>query len=243
MSERLLQDLVRVWLQRFHLKFKTLVATVGSVGLGGCLLVLFAIANLSNKILQQEAFLFDQNILLWIHQFSNPTLDTAMLIITYLGNPSIVVPSVAISFALLWRWRRSTAYIFGINCLGGAVLSLGLKLVFSKTRPQLWEQLIHENTFSYPSGHALGSMVLYGFLAYLLALRYPKQSTTLYGTASLLISMIGFSRLYLGVHWPTDVLGGYGIGFLWLSVCIIMLKLLTIQQTKHHRSPAPEISK
>jgi membrane-associated phospholipid phosphatase len=96
-------------------------------------------------------------------------------------------------------------------------------------RPDLWRSPIKETSFSYPSGHALGSTILYGFLAYLLATRYPRFAWFIYVLAVLLIAVIGLSRLYLGVHWPTDIIGGYCIGFLWVMFCIAMLKL---QQSK-----------
>ena len=92
-------------------------------------------------------------------------------------------------------------------------------------RPQLWQQLIKETSFSYPSGHALGSMVIYGFIAYLLAFHYPKFAQIIYTFAAILIGAIGLSRLYLGVHWPTDIIAGYGVGYLWLMFSITMLKL------------------
>ena len=100
-----------------------------------------------------------------------------------------------------------------------------LKLAFSKPRPELWPQLISEETFSYPSGHALDSMVLYGFLSYLLATLYPRYTKAFYSIVIFLILAIGFSRLYLGVHWPTDIIAGYGIGFLWITVCISLMRL------------------
>lgn len=80
-------------------------------------------------------------------------------------------------------------------------------------------------SYSYPSGHAMGSMVLYGFLAYILAIHYPRYARLVYSIAAILVMAIGFSRLYLGVHWPTDIIAGYGVGFLWVTLCITMLKL------------------
>lgn len=235
MPESVLKRLVKLWVFGFRLQLKTLTATFGTVGLGICFLVLVAIAKLSNEILEQEAFALDQTILLWIHQFANPALDFVMLTITRLGGPFIVIPLSIGSFIWLWWQRhRYVAYVFGLNCLGGALLGTGLKLVFQKSRPQLWPLLINETTFSYPSGHAFGSMILYGFLAYVLVGLYPRLSFPLYGLAGLVIGAIGFSRLYLGVHWPTDILGGYGIGFLWLSICVSLLRL-----QKLRASPEP----
>jgi undecaprenyl-diphosphatase len=181
---------------------------------------------MSEEVLEQEAFSFDHAILLWIHQFANPGLDAVMLNITRLGNPPIVVFIGAIILAVLWGRRNyQEAKIFLLNGLGGTILSYGLKLVFSKPRPQLWNSPISETSYSYPSGHALGAIVLYGFLGYLLATTYPKYARVFYGIATILIVFIGLSRLYLGVHWPTDIIAGYGVGFLWTNVCITLLKL------------------
>ena len=214
------------WLHNIYPRIAPLVATVGTVGLATCLLIVFVLSKLIKEVLEREAFNFDTTLLLWLHQFSNPILDRVMLTITELGNPRVVVPVAAISLAILWLQRyRQEAKIFAIACLGGAILNTGMKLAFSKSRPELWHRLIAETSFSFPSGHALGSMVLYGFLAYVLARHYPKYSRIIYILAAIAITAIGLSRLYLGVHWPTDVIAGYGIGFLWLRVCILMLQL------------------
>jgi undecaprenyl-diphosphatase len=221
-----LKKLARLWMQKGHPRLMSFIATAGAVWLGVCLLLLYGLANLAEEVLEQETFAFDETILLWVNQLSSPVLDQIMLAVTRLGDPDIVVPLTGIGFVWLWwRWRWRIAAIFALTCIGGAVLSTGLKLFFGKPRPQLWPQLITEISYSFPSGHALGSMVLYGFSAYLLAQRFQPQKRLIYGIAGVLIGSIGFSRLYLGVHWPTDVLAGYSIGFLWISLCIGLYKL------------------
>lgn len=223
-----LKNLARLWMQEVHPRLMSFVATAGAIWLGVCLILLFGLANLAEEVLERETFAFDEIILLWVSQFTTPVLNQAMLTVTRLGDPQVVVPLTCIGFVWLWwkrRWR--IAAIFAITCIGGAVLSTGLKLFFQKPRPQLWEPLITETSHSFPSGHALGSMVLYGFSAYLLAQRFKPQKWVIYGIAVLLIGSIGFSRIYLGVHWPTDVLAGYSIGFLWISICIGLLQLET----------------
>lgn len=228
-----LRKLARLWMQEIHPRLMSFVATAGFIWLGVCLLLLFGLANLAEEVLEQEAFAFDEAVLLWINQFTHPVLDQVMLTVTRLGDPHIVVPLTGIGFFWFWwQWRWRVAVIFGVNCLGGAILSNGLKLFFSKPRPELWAQLITETSYSFPSGHALGSMVLYGFSAFLLARKFADCKRLIYGIAVVLISSIGFSRIYLGVHWPTDVLAGYGIGFLWISVSIGLVKLVTLQQSR-----------
>lgn len=223
-----LKNLARLWIRDVHPRLMSFIAAAGVTWLGVCLLLLFGLANLAEEVLEQEAFAFDEAILLWINQFTNPGLDQVMLTATRLGDPEVVVPLTFIGVIWLWwRWRWRIAAIFAITCIGGAVLSTGFKLLFGKERPALWSQLITETSYSFPSGHALGSMVLYGFSAYLLAHWFQPQKRLIYGVAVVLIGSIGFSRIYLGVHWPTDVVAGYSIGFLWLSLCIGLFKLET----------------
>jgi membrane-associated phospholipid phosphatase len=227
----MLRKISQFWLQYIHPRLITLIATLGIGGLGICLVVLFIVANLAEEVLEKEAFTFDKTFLLWLHQFANPMLDNLMLFITQLGNPTIAIIVAGITLAILvWRNNRLEAMIFGLNCLGGLILNTGLKLFFSKPRPQLWKQLIVETSFSFPSGHAIGSMILYGFVAFLLANFYPKYSPIIYTVVVILIGAIGISRLYLGVHWLTDIIAGYGVGFLWLMVCITMLKVQRLRQ-------------
>ncbi|MBW4591852.1 MAG: phosphatase PAP2 family protein [Brasilonema angustatum HA4187-MV1] len=229
----MLRQISHFWLRHIHPRLAPLIATTGIVGLISCLLILFVLANLAEEVLEREAFAFDTTFLLWLHQFANPTLDNLMLFLTNIGNPRTVVTVAVVTVLLLW-WRhyREEAKVFVLACLGAFILNTELKLFFSKPRPELWHQLISEKSFSFPSGHALGSMVLYGFIAYLLAIHYPKLSRVIYCLAIILIAAIGISRLYLGVHWPTDIIAGYGVGFLWLMTCITMLKLQRLRQLK-----------
>jgi membrane-associated phospholipid phosphatase len=222
----MIRQLSAFWLERIHPRLAPLIATIGTVGLAICLLIILGLAWLFQEVLEREAFAFDMSWLLWLHQFANSRLDSLMLTITRLGNPDIVVIVVIATLVILW-WRRyrQEAKIFAIACLGALILNTELKLVFAKIRPQLWTALITEGSYSFPSGHALGSLVLYGFIAYLLATHRPRYSYLIYSLAVVLIGAIGLSRLYLGVHWPTDIIAGYGVGFIWLTFCIAMLEL------------------
>jgi membrane-associated phospholipid phosphatase len=192
----------------------------------GCLCLLTLFGWLSQEVLAKETFGFDTTILLWLHQYSNPAIDSLMLGLTNLANPEFVVILVAISLGvLLWYRRVWAAQIFGLNCLGGLILNQGLKLIFVKPRPKLWTPLVVEHSYSFPSGHALGSLVLYGFLAVLLADRYPRYRIGIYSGASAIVMAIGLSRLFLGVHYPTDIIAGYAVGLVWLTTCVWILRM------------------
>ena len=227
----MLKRLLKFWLQKIYPSLALLITTVGTVGLGCCLLSIWIMTHLFRELLEQESFAFDKATLLWIHQFANPSLDALMLAVTKLADPEVAIPLVVLTVGLLvWRRCFQEAQIFFIACLGGAILNVGLKLVFSRPRPELWPRLIAETSFSFPSGHALGSVVLYGMIGYLLAQAYPHLSRVICGLTLSLIAAISLSRLYLGVHWPTDIIAGWSIGFLWVMVCITLLKLQDLQR-------------
>ncbi len=214
------------WSQHINSRLVTLSAAIGTIGIAICLVSLLILSYLFEEVIEGQAFIFDESFLLRLHQYANPNLDAVMLVITRLGNPEIILPVSFGSIAILW-WNKYQleAKVFAVGCLGTTILNMGLKLVVEKSRPKLWSLLISETSFSFPSGHALGSLFIYGFLAYLLARRYPKFSLVINIISAMLIILIGFSRLYLGVHWLTDVLAGYGIAAIWLITCITILKV------------------
>lgn len=202
----------------------TAISLTSILGLALCLLLIVGIGWLCEEVWERETFQFDAATLLWLHQWASPGLDRVMLSITNLGDPEVVIP-VVIGVLSLFAWKRRwlESLMLIIACAGAIALNQGLKLVFTRPRPTLWTPLIKETSYSFPSGHALGSLVLYGFLAYVFARWYPRHAHWIYGLAVILISLIGLSRLYLGVHFPTDIVAGYSMGFLWLMLCVVML--------------------
>jgi len=230
---KLLDHLADLWTKQINPRVSSFIAFFSIVWLAVCILATYVLAELSDEVLEREAFAIDRHILLFIHQFTSPALDAVFVGITSLGDPRTVVPLTVFIFCFLWLKRyRTEAKVLALDAAGGAVLSYFLKLAFSKELPQLWDSAINEITFSYPSGHALGSMVLYGFLSYVFASIYPRYAKAFYAVAALLITAIGLSRLYLGVHWPTDIVAGYCIGFLWISICITLLRLRKVKKER-----------
>ena len=162
--------------------------------------------------------------------FRSPEFVPYMLWITVLGKAEIIISATLIASLLLWLYKRSV-YILPFWCtLAGSMLfnTLG-KLAFHRPRPEL--SVYTEHSFSFPSGHATIAVTFYGFLIYMLWAQMGKwqQKVNLLFTGLCIILAIGASRIYLGVHYLSDVWGGYLLGLLWLIVGISMTEWLKTQ--------------
>jgi undecaprenyl-diphosphatase len=176
-------------------------------------------------VVEQATLSFDTDILLWIRQWHTPLLDRLMVGISILGSASILLSVSLILILLLWRYQhRSERLALMIASVGAVGLNYGLKYLFARARPELWQRIVEVNFYSFPSGHAMVSAVVYGMLAYLLTKLFPGWRGAIATGSVALVVAIGFSRLYLGVHWFTDVVAGYVIGSGWLLTCILGLR-------------------
>jgi undecaprenyl-diphosphatase len=172
---------------------------------------------------------FDVTLLNWVHARATPAGYAIFNAISLLGSP-VTMSVLALGVALLLAVRRQWILFGGwlAAFAGGGLLDEGLKLVIRRPRPPYAAAFLHHYSWSFPSGHAMGSLIGYGMLAYVLVVlwihrRTPRISVVV--AAALLIGAIGLSRLYLGVHYFSDVVGGYAAGLLWLSACISGLEV------------------
>ncbi len=173
-----------------------------------------------------HVFGLDTVILLAIYKWHTPLLDRLMVGITTLGNPTaLLLICSGLAIGPLFSHRRQQATTLGIAAVGALGWNYWLKAHFGRARPALWDWIVHAGHYSFPSGHAMGSVVIYGFLAYTLAEQFPQWRKQIFTLSTILILAIGLSRLYLGVHWPTDVAAGYAVGLMWLITCLIAEKL------------------
>lgn len=199
------------------------------VRIGGLLLAGFSLwvfAQIAEEVLEAESYAFDTNILLTVRSWHSPLLDIAMLGITFIGDPLVLLIICLILGAwLVRRKQKSEATTLAVAAIGAIGLNVLLKQLFSRDRPALWDRVVDVGQYSFPSGHAMVSMVIYGFIGYILATRYRRQQLWIIGLTTLLVTAIGFSRLYLGVHWPTDIIAGYAAGLVWLIACISSSKI------------------
>lgn len=189
-------------------------------------LALWSFAEISEDILEKESFAFDQQILFTLQDWHTPLLDQIMVGVTFLGNTSVLAGLIIVTTSALIYWKkRSEATVFVIAALGASGLNVLLKDLFARDRPQLWEQIVDVQFYSFPSGHAMISLVIYSMIAYILATNFPKLRGVFLLFLIPLVLAIGFSRLYLGVHYPTDIIAGYAAGFVWLTACISSAEL------------------
>jgi membrane-associated phospholipid phosphatase len=193
--------------------------------LAGLMLSFFSLNmffELSEDLMEQERFRFDQVIIQYVSNIRTGTITEVMKFITFLGGKTIL--TLLLIGSLIWlivkRKNYWGAIFYIIAVAGGGLLNLGLKHWFGRIRPE--NSLIVEQGFSYPSGHAMGSLIYYGFLGYLLVRSQRGKSikVSLSMAFIALILLIGFSRIYLGVHYPSDVLAGFSAGTVWLLLCI-----------------------
>ncbi|MEH1840547.1 MAG: phosphatase PAP2 family protein [Nostoc sp.] len=172
------------------------------------------------------AYNLDEAILLLIQRLHTPLRDRIMLGITFMGDPLVMLlSSLGLAISPLFYNRRREATILGIAGVGATLLNCLMKLLFGRARPALWKHIIKVGQHSFPSGHAMVSIVIYGFIGYILAKQFPEWRFWIYDLTIVLIAAIGLSRLYLGVHWLTDVTAGYAAGLVWLIACILSLEL------------------
>lgn len=176
-------------------------------------------------LLRNAMGLFD-NMFIWlVRYFASPAIDEVMIAISDLGFGISYIIIVVAAFSLLTylkRWREVGA--LAICLVGGAALSLLLKHLFQRSRPDLF-RVVPETGYSFPSGHAMASMCFFGMAAFLIMRIIPswRWRLTVMTLAVILIVAIGISRIYLGVHYPTDVVAGYAAGSMWLAFCISLL--------------------
>jgi undecaprenyl-diphosphatase len=190
---------------------------------------LFVFFRLTDEVLEGETRAFDEKILLALRNATDLAtplgpywLNHAMGDITALGGVTVLtlMTVMGTAFLLLSRQKAIALFMF-LSIAGGWLLSSLLKLGVARPRPDIVPHLVEVGDLSFPSGHAMLSAVTYLTLGALLSRAQPYRSTRIFliSAAIFLTFIIGFSRVYLGVHYPTDVLGGWCAGATWALAC------------------------
>jgi membrane-associated phospholipid phosphatase len=182
-----------------------------------------AFAKLAEEVTSREwVVTFDGTVATWLHEHAGGFPTTLLRLATELGSPvAILALSVGTVAALLLRRSRLQAAFTGVAVAGGEGLNLLLKAAFERPRPSFSDPLATAGGFAFPSGHAMISLVVYGGIGTLISARLVsrRRRGLLLGGLALVVLAVGFSRVYLGVHYVSDVLAGYSAGLAWLAAC------------------------
>jgi membrane-associated phospholipid phosphatase len=200
---------------------------------------LYIFISLSSDLMEKKPFLFDQRVIDTVRLYASPAINRFMLFITEMGSTFMLGLLLVISMILLFVKRKNLwgMLFYFITVAGGGLLNLWLKGFFERERPNV-NQIIETDGFSFPSGHSMGSMTYYGFLGYLV-IRSKRKPLSKLGWGilfGLVILLIGISRIYLGVHYPSDVLAGYMAGSVWLVLCISLLEIVYLYKENRYQS-------
>jgi undecaprenyl-diphosphatase len=181
----------------------------------GLLLPLLLFGSLVEEYREDGILPFDKPVLLWVHRLATPAIDQFFIVVSDLGFRWGVVPVNVIVLAYLVLSRRYREGLFWLLSIGGsALLNVAVKTHFARGRPDLWEQVVNETSFSFPSGHAMASATLATAMVLLAwRTRYHWPAVILLPAFALLV---GLARIYLGVHYPSDILAGFAVAVAWV---------------------------
>jgi membrane-associated phospholipid phosphatase len=193
----------------------------------GTTLVLAALAE--HVMTGRPLTVLDQQLSAWIGRNRSPQLTTFFIIMTSLGS-TVAATAIAIGVGI-YLLRRRQRYWFAamtLTIVGGATLNRFLKLAFQRARPQLDDPIRTFAGYSFPSGHTVTATVVYGTVALLLFTKVKslRSRVVVITSATLVIMLVGFSRIYLGAHYLTDVLAAIAEGVAWISLSFTVVDVL-----------------
>lgn len=176
-------------------------------------------AGLAAVVHARTHLAIDHSLLTWVGQHTNGALDTACTAVTQLAEWPVVLGFAAVLVGVLYRRHQTSLVIMtAVALLGSMAINTVLKHLFSRARPELWEHLVHESSFAFPSGHAMASMTLALVIVHVGWHSRWRLAASILAAAYVLI--IGFTRLYLSVHYPSDILGGWLAAAAWVLLVI-----------------------
>lgn len=193
-------------------------------------LPLIVFVQLADEVAEQDTLIFDQQVLIAINGISNTTLDQIVVSTTDFGYVWWVGFATLVAFLLCIKarmYRRALIVVVGVA--GSALANIILKLIFQRDRPELWELLISEDSFSFPSGHAMASASIAAVIIVILWPTKWRYIAILLG--SIYVLYIGFTRMYLGVHYPTDIVAGWLVTSLWVAITALVILRLPYKRT------------
>jgi undecaprenyl-diphosphatase len=202
---------------------------------------LFGDLGQSFRLTNSSIFHIDQIVNIWFRTERFHGLTILFTAITDIGGPiGMGIISVVITILLVRKERASAVYMV-VTVIGGLLLNVGLKLLYARARPDVATAIAVAQGNSFPSGHAMGSFIILGAIAYLMlrqAFTWELKSILLAVIVTLIL-LVGFSRVYLGVHWSSDIIAGWCAGTVWLASATVAFEThLRIRQMKRGAAPS-----
>ncbi|MEO5949493.1 MAG: phosphatase PAP2 family protein [Candidatus Saccharimonas sp.] len=181
--------------------------------------------KLAGEVIEKEPIAFDTVIINWLHAHANPFLDSFFLVFTNIGGViGIVTITILLVTYLLYKKQRRNSLLLVAGVGGAAVANLILKALFQRDRPSLFDPSVVETSFSFPSGHAMASSAL--ILCVILIFWHTKWRWLVTLIGAIVVLAISVSRLYLGVHYPTDIIAGWCASTAWVAIVFFASKKL-----------------
>lgn len=215
------------WVARHVRGFYPALAAVLTLSFVAAAVAIAIFAQLAEGVLEGDTQGFDEAVLTWFQTHRTPGLNRVMLEITALGSGSVIIMVVLLASVFLWLTHHKwSVYVLLLVVFGSKLLNTMLKGGFGRERPSIVESITDVNSLSFPSGHAMSSIVAYGSIAYLISRLEPswRLRYAIWIFVILLVLAIGVTRMYLGVHYPSDVIGGYLAGVAWVGLVAALIK-------------------
>jgi undecaprenyl-diphosphatase len=197
-------------------------------------LLLWGFLSLADEVMEGDTTTVDTRILLAFRKADDPSrpigpqwVENSLLDVTALGGPTVLgLVVVSVAGFLLLQTRYHTALVVLATAASGEIANMAMKNLFLRPRPTIVPHLRDVSSTSFPSGHAMESAIIYLTLGAMLMRLAERRITKIYciGIAVFMTLLVGISRVYLGVHYPTDVVAGWMFGFFWASLCWIVAR-------------------
>ena len=216
-------------------RLRQLIAAFLFSGLAAAVAALLLFSWLAQQVIARGGHRLDREARDFVQHIASRPLTDAMRGFTFLGEGWQLTQLLALAVVLFFRaGRKRAAWLMIITMTGGLVLERLLKLLFHRARPEPFFGTLLPSSYSFPSGHALLSCCFFGALAAMLTIREPNRRVRLavWTVAALLVGLIGFSRIYLGVHYVTDVIAGYAAAVVWVFAVGSVYRFLTRRRTQ-----------
>jgi membrane-associated phospholipid phosphatase len=213
------------------------------IGLVVCLLTAWLFAVLLDSVREHDVLVTrDQAVANWFHGNGTALGDRVFVIISMIGSPAAMAVLFGAAALYLWRAKQRTLLVaWVLSYVGGTILDGVIKYVVRRPRPEFAAKFLHYSSWSFPSGHSMGSLIGFSMLAYTIIRVRKIESTAakvgIWAGAIVMIVLVGYSRIYLGVHYLSDVIAGYTLGVLWLAVCFTGLELVN-RRAELRRAPS-----